>query len=159
MQQGQHTPAEPRLTAPTHGHDPSTANEGRTCAHCAGSPVPHADSLVRRVAVRVFCRKLQDPCSYLLVAEDETGLASYVSGYCHAAFYAGGNTAWIDEIFVKEERRGEGIGRLLMAALETRAAEDGCTLVALATAGAAPFYSKIGYESKAGYFKKYLTRT
>lgn len=117
------------------------------------TPTPSSDEPL----LDIFRRKLQDPCSYLLVAEDETGLIGYISGYCHAAFYAGGNTAWIDEIFVKEERRGEGIGRLLLAALESRARADGCSLVALATAGAGPFYSLIGYEGKAGYFKKYLT--
>jgi len=118
------------------------------------TPTPSSDESL----LDILRRKLHDPFSYLLVAEDETGLIGYISGYCHAAFYAGGNTAWIDEIFVKEDRRGEGIGRLLMAALETRASADGCSLVALATAGAGPFYAKIGYESKAGYFKKYLAR-
>src|SRR5690606_14041895 len=91
-----------------------------------------------------------------LVAEDETGLIGYVSGHFHAAFCAGGNTAWVDELFVKEERRGEGTGRSLMAALETRAAAGGCVLVSLATSGAGRFYSKLGYASMAGYFKEYL---
>lgn len=31
-----------------------------------------------------------------------------------------------------------------------------CVLVGLATSGAARFYERLGYISKAGYFKKYL---
>ena len=98
-------------------------------------PTPSSDDLL----LEILSHKLKDPSSYLLVAEDETGLIGYVSGHFHAAFYAGGNTAWVDELFVKEERRGEGIGRSLMAALERRAAADGCVLVSLATSGAGPF--------------------
>lgn len=45
---------------------------------------------------------------------------------------------------------------MLMAAFEQRASADGCKLVGLATASAGPFYSKLGYETKAGYYKKYL---
>jgi hypothetical protein len=43
-----------------------------------------------------------------------------------------------------------------MAAFEACAAADGCKLVSLATASAGPFYLKLGYETNAGYYKKYL---
>ena len=33
-----------------------------------------------------------------------------------------------------------------------------CMLVSLATAGAGPCYSKRGYETRASYYKKYLSR-
>ena len=104
----------------------------------------------------MFLQKLCDSAAYMLVAEDELGLVGYVSGYRHAAFYAGGDTAWVDEILVSESFRGRDVGGLLMTAFEQRAAGDGCKLVALATAGAAPFYLKRGYETKADYYKKYL---
>lgn len=106
--------------------------------------------------MEIFRRKLNDPSSYLLVAEAESQLVGYVSGYSHSAFYAGGDTAWVDEIFVEETQRRNGIGGLLMAGFEKCATENGCKLVSLATAGAGAFYSKLGYETKAGYFKKYL---
>lgn len=93
----------------------------------------------------------------MFVAQHEAGLVGYVSGYRHAAFYAGGDTAWVDEILVSESHRGQDTGSLLMDAFERRAAADGCKLVALATAGAGPFYSKRGYETKAGYYKLYLS--
>ena len=104
----------------------------------------------------ILLRRLNDSAAYTYVAEDEHGLVGYVSGYRHVAFYAGGDTAWVDEILISESYRGRGIGGLLMAAFERRAAEDGCKLVGLATAGAGPFYAKRGYATKAGYYKKYL---
>ncbi len=119
------------------------------------TPTPATPAVLRRI----FSHKLLDPCSYLLVAEEESSLVGFVSGYRHAAFYAGGDTAWVDEILVEESRRGRDIGRLLMHVFEERAAADGCKLVSLATAGAGSFYSKLGYETKAGYYKKYLHST
>lgn len=105
---------------------------------------------------RIFLRKLHDSTSYMFVAENEAGLVGYVSGYRHAAFYAGGDTAWVDEVLVEETCRNRGIGGLLMAAFEQRVGADGCKLVSLSTAGAAAFYSKLGYQTKASYYKKYL---
>jgi len=103
--------------------------------------------------------KLADPSSYTAVALDvddnQRVLAGYVAGCCHVTFYAAGWTAWVDEIFVRPERRGEGIGRMLMTAFEAWALSRDCKLVALSTAGARPFYEHLGYASKAGYYKKY----
>lgn len=97
-----------------------------------------------------------DCATYMFVADDGDGLVGYVSGCRRTAFYAGGDTAWVDEILVSSSHRGRGIGGVLMDAFEQRAAADGCKLVSLATAGAGPFYSKRGYATKASYWKKYL---
>ena len=100
--------------------------------------------------------KLFDPLSCVLVAENDGELIGYVSGHRHAAFYASGEVAWVDEIFVCEASRGSGVGTELMRYFEAWASSFSCQLVGLATAGAREFYERIGYESKAGYFKKYL---
>ena len=84
--------------------------------------------------------KLPDPFSCLFVAEHQERLVGYVSGYCHATFYAGGPTAWVDELLVSEPLRGTGIGRQLMDAFERWAQHRQCVLVSLATRGAAAFY-------------------
>lgn len=118
-------------------------------------PTPHPSSAAK--LAEMLMQKLGDSAAYMLVAENELGLVGYVSGYRHAAFYAGGETAWVDEILVSESFRDRDIGGLLMVAFEQRAAADGCKLVALATEGAAPFYQKRGYGTKAGYYKKYLS--
>ena len=100
--------------------------------------------------------KLPDRSSCLLVAEHEGRLAGYVSGYCHATFYAGGPTAWVDELLVIEPLRGRGIGRQLMDGFEQWATDRQSVLVSLATRGAAAFYEHRGYASTAGYYKKYF---
>jgi GNAT superfamily N-acetyltransferase len=70
--------------------------------------------------------------------------------------YAGGRTAWVDELLVIESLRGRGIGRQLMDAFEQWAQDRRCVLVSLATRGAAAFYEHRGYASPAGYYKKYF---
>lgn len=104
-------------------------------------------------------RKLADPCAYLALAVSDNTLVGYISGHRHAAFYAAGETAWVDEVLVLDRVRRAGVGRMLMVAFEAWATEAGCKLTALATAGAADFYQTLGYSTKAGYFKKYLVLT
>ena len=84
-------------------------------------------------------------------------MVGYLSGYRHFAFYAGGETAWCDEVLVREDLRRRGVGRQLMGGFELWAAQNRCVLVSLATAGAKEFYEALGYTTKAAYFKKYLS--
>ena len=100
-------------------------------------------------------RHLDDPAAFVGVAEHTGRLVGYVLAYRHATFYAG-ETAWVDELLVAKSARREGVGRALMHAVEHWAQEHECTLVGLATAGAREFYERLGYASKAGYYKKYL---
>jgi GNAT superfamily N-acetyltransferase len=104
-----------------------------------------------------FRDKLADENAFLAVAEQGSALVGYASGYSHLTFYAGGRTAWMDELFVLEQFRHVGIGRALMSEFESWAAQRNCKLVSLATAGAGAFYEQLGYVSKAGYYKKYFT--
>jgi hypothetical protein len=107
----------------------------------------------------LFDAKLVDPTACVLVAENDGKLLGYVSGSSRTAFYVGGMTAWVDEIFVLPERRGQGVGRMLMDAFEAWAVRHDCRSAALATRGAAPFYEHLGYAPTASYFKKYLAGT
>jgi GNAT superfamily N-acetyltransferase len=100
-----------------------------------------------------FSAKLADPNSCVAVALVEGELAGYISGYAHTTFYAAGPAAWIDELFVTEARRGNGLGRMLMEHFEEWAVHKNCTLVGLATADARDFYAHLGYETRAGYSK------
>lgn len=105
-----------------------------------------------------FLAAISDPKAYVAVAVDSDGaIAGYLSGYRHFAFYAGGETAWCDEVLVREDRRRRGIGRQLMRGFELWATRNRCILVSLATAGAKEFYHALGYATKASYFKKYLS--
>jgi GNAT superfamily N-acetyltransferase len=96
-----------------------------------------------------------DAC--LLVAVDEQECLGYLLGFQHLTFYANGPVGWVEEIGVRGDRRGRGIGRALMSAFEHWAAGQGCVLVALATRRAAPFYRALGYQESAAYLRKVLT--
>jgi GNAT superfamily N-acetyltransferase len=100
--------------------------------------------------------RLADPYSYIGLAEMDDLLVGYISAYSHLAFYAGGRTAWVDEIFVDQAFRRKQIGAALLKAVEHWGKESDCVLVSLATAGAGPFYSHVGYKATASYYKKYL---
>ncbi|MDQ6479344.1 GNAT family N-acetyltransferase [Dyadobacter sp. LHD-138] len=92
----------------------------------------------------------------LLVAVQNETIVGYVSGYFHDAIYASGLVAYVDEIVVDASVRTMKIGSMLMTCFEDISKENGCVLVSLATFGAKGFYETLGYESKAGYFKKWL---
>jgi GNAT superfamily N-acetyltransferase len=93
-------------------------------------------------------------CLLLAVSGHES--IGYLLGFRHLTFYANGPVGWVEEVVVRDQDRGQGIGRVLMDAFEQWAAAQGCALVALATRRAAPFYLALGYEESATYFRKVL---
>ena len=103
-----------------------------------------------------FHEVLNTTNAYLLVAEKNEGSVGYLLGFDHPAFYANGRVSWVEEVYVKQPYRKEGLGRLLMRTFEKEAKCRGGRLVALATRRAEFFYQSIGYESSATYFKKHL---
>jgi GNAT superfamily N-acetyltransferase len=92
----------------------------------------------------------------VLVADGGNVLVGYLLGFWHLTFYANGPVAWVEEILVRSEDRGRGIGRALMTTFEQWAARRDCTLMALATRRAEPFYSALGYDPSATYLRKVL---
>jgi len=92
----------------------------------------------------------------LLLAVDGPQRLGYLLGFEHLTFYANGPVAWVEEVFVRDQDRGRGVGRVLMSAFEQWAAARDCALVALATRRAAPFYRALGYEESAVYHRKVL---
>jgi GNAT superfamily N-acetyltransferase len=90
----------------------------------------------------------------LLLAVDDAVSIGYVLGFRHLTFYANGPVASVDEILVRGEHRGHGVGRALMAAFEAWARSENCVLIALATRRAAPFYQALGYRESAAYLHK-----
>ena len=54
----------------------------------------------------------------------------YLLGFRHLTFYANGPVGWVEEMIVRHQDRGQGIGRVLMNAFGQLAAEQGCALVA-----------------------------
>jgi GNAT superfamily N-acetyltransferase len=99
---------------------------------------------------------IADEHACLLLAVDGAEYLGYLLGFRHLTFYANGPVGWVEEVVVRGTHRGTGIGRALMSAFEQWATGEGCVLVALATRRAAPFYSALGYEESATYFRKIM---
>ena len=100
---------------------------------------------------------LTDGDACLLLAVDGEERLGYLLGFRHLTFYANGPVAWVEEVFVRGQNRGRGIGRALMSAFERWAAARDCGLIALATRRAAPFYRALGFEESAVYFRRSWT--
>jgi len=92
----------------------------------------------------------------LLLAVNGHDHLGYLLGFEHLTFYANGPVAWVEEVFVRGQHRGCGVGRALLSAYEQWAISRDCALVALATRRAAPFYRALGYEESALYHRKIL---
>lgn len=103
-----------------------------------------------------YATLLADHGACLLLAVQGKERLGYLLGCRHLTFYANGPAAWVEEVFVRRQERGRGIGRALVGAFEHWAAAQGCGLIALATRRAAPFYRALGYEESAVYFRKVL---
>ena len=98
----------------------------------------------------------RDPSAWLSVAEHGGQIVGYCLGFDHFAFFANGRVAWVEEIMVRGAWRRQRIGACLMAAFEEWARSRGAALVALATRRASAFYTSLGYEESATYFRKLL---
>lgn len=112
------------------------------------------------VEADAFAQSLQavlaDAQARLSVVVADGIVVGYVLAFKHPAFYANGSVMWVEEIVVREDLRGHGLGRLLMDDIEAWAHLHGVRLVALATRRAAAFYRALGYEESATYFRKII---
>lgn len=97
---------------------------------------------------------LNTSSAHLLVAEKNKVVVAYLLGFEHAAFYTNGRVSWVEEVYVNQDYRKEGLGRLLMDAFEKNAQQRASKLVALSTRRAGDFYESLGYEASATYYKK-----
>jgi len=117
---------------------------------------PSSTKLDENFFLKAWGNKLVDPNSYIGVAESENSIIGYISGYLHFAFYANGSTFWVDEILVNENMRRNGVGRNLVESVVPWIGNRDCKIIALATNGAKKFYSELGFQDSARYFKKCL---
>jgi GNAT superfamily N-acetyltransferase len=62
--------------------------------------------------------------------------------------------SWVEEIMVQAEFRRHKVGQALMEHFEAWAKSRESKLVALATRRASAFYTALGYEDSAVYFRK-----
>jgi len=105
----------------------------------------------------IFNRLKDDESARILVSTDDDGVVNgYLLGFVHDAFFANGAVAWIEEMFVSDTARLNGIGLALERDFEVWARARDVNLIALATRRAASFYRAIGYEESAVYFRRLL---
>ncbi len=99
---------------------------------------------------------LNDNSVLMNVAVTEKEIVGYCLAFDHYTLYANGRVTWVEEIMTRDDLRKQGVGRTLMAAVEAWAASRNSKLIGLATRRAAPFYSAIGYEDSATFFRKLI---
>ncbi len=76
-----------------------------------------------RLSRRSFQRLIRSPSADIVVLPDASGLASYVC----TLYRRGTALSRVYSLAIAPRRRGEGLGRQLMASAETQARERGCT--------------------------------
>ncbi len=103
-----------------------------------------------------FRQTLDKDTALLLVAERNKEIVGYCLSFDHYAFYANGRVTWLEELIVREDYRGGGIGRALMEQVEQWAESRKSKSIALATRRADDFYRAIGYEESARFFRKLI---
>ena len=133
----------------------ATQDDLSSILHLA-SQLSDATHIDERQFLKNLPMMLNDEQHCLLIATNDQKVIGYLSSYFHRTIYANGQVAYIDEIVIEDSHRGQKIGTDLMAKFELIAADYQCRLISLATAGAKGFYEKLGYSSKAQYYKKYL---
>lgn len=96
--------------------------------------------------------------SRVLVAREGAEILGTVSGFCCRGL--AGDFLVIEDLIVREDLRGGGIGTKLMAAIDDFGRERGCGYAILVSSGfrkqAHRFYEKIGYTEDVRGFRKEL---
>ena len=103
-----------------------------------------------------FHRVLKDDETIFLIARIASVAVGYLYGNTHYAFYAAQNIAWIEELYVREAYRRNGIATSLLKHAEQIANERKAALISAATRRAEQFYERSGYQRSAHYFRKLL---
>lgn len=85
---------------------------------------------------------------YLLIGDPEAGFAQV---RFRLSVWNGTEDAWLEDVFVREEARGRGYGRMLVEAAVGRARARGCSRIQLETnqnnVGAIALYEAVGFEA------------
>ncbi|WP_435738193.1 GNAT family N-acetyltransferase [Cellulosimicrobium sp. PMB13] len=99
---------------------------------------------------------LAAPDSFVVVATAAEDVVGYLAANRHGTLYANAPVVWVGEVVVDAAARRRGVGRLLLRAAEEWASASGAAYVSLATRRAAEFYTALGYEASATFFRKPL---
>ncbi|MFF3669264.1 GNAT family N-acetyltransferase [Microtetraspora malaysiensis] len=100
---------------------------------------------------------LQNEDAQLLVATVDGTVRGYLLGFTHLTLFANGRVAWVEEAIIERNFRRHGIGRRLLEEFESWARSRDAGYMALATRRAAGFFSALGFDVSATYYRKMLT--
>jgi len=97
----------------------------------------------------VVSELIADPATeFLLIGEPESGFAQI---RYRLSVWESGEDAWLEDLFVRDEARGEGFGRTLATAAIERAKSRGCGRIQLETnrnnEAAVKLYESVGFEA------------
>ncbi len=116
----------------------------------------------RKKFEKAFFPNLMDENIYYLVAEKEGVFAGFISLHIQTLIHHCGKVAEVQELFVDDTYRGQGIGADLLHEIEKIAQEKECELIEVASnsarSRAAEFYVKEGYSKSHVKFTKILKR-
>lgn len=98
-----------------------------------------------------LARGLESSEHLVLVAEDRQGqVVGYASVHWLPYLFKAGLEAYVSELFVRQDRTGQGVGRALLAALEGEARARGCCQLMLVNNRERPSYRR-GFYAKQGW--------
>lgn len=106
----------------------------------------------------VYERALSSPHQKLMVAVDTDRIVGFCSLTIKNNLWQAGNLGVVDELVVDAERRGSGIGKMLMERITKLAIENRCKRLELDSSfhrkAAHQFYEHLGFKSRAFWFSK-----
>lgn len=112
------------------------------------------DSLER--CLKTYETMEQDDRSFLVVAKENGEILGSALGVCCQCLV--NPFLVVEDVIVRSDQRGKGIGRILMEALDKFAEEKGCAYSFLVSSdfrtGAHSFYESIGYTDGVVGFRK-----
>lgn len=92
----------------------------------------------------------------MAVAKEKGEIVGSALGICCSVF--GESVLVVEDVIVRSDQRGKGVGRMLMEALDQFAKEKGCAYSFLVSSdfrtGAHSFYESIGYTDGVVGFRK-----
>jgi ribosomal protein S18 acetylase RimI-like enzyme len=104
----------------------------------------------RQLDVAVLAERLRNEGTCVLVAEQYDGVALGTATMCFVTTLTQGVVAHVEDVVVTSASRGQGVGRMLMAAVRAEAERRGAAYVDLtsrpARVAANRLYASIGYE-------------
>ncbi|NLG48602.1 MAG: GNAT family N-acetyltransferase [Chloroflexi bacterium] len=103
---------------------------------------------------------LSRPGVGVLLAEEAGQALGLLSYGIRANLYHAGDTCVIDELVVREDARGRGVGSALLRAVISRAQAAGCAEISVSTmpdnARAIAFYRQHGFTDEAVYLEQHF---